>query len=125
MWRCYDDPEVSGQCASPCTAGEVQACADAAAERIAFLEEQVTSLLAEQEATAAQAEATLRATQDEAAARLAQLAAGKAAELAEAADQLVAAQVIVEESGDFPKADTLTACLSAFMLHLQRPELEF
>ena len=123
-WQCYDDPEVSGQRASPCNAGEVQACADAAAERIAFLEEQVTSLLAEQEATAAQAEATLLATQDEAAARLADLAAGKADELVEAAALLAAAQVNFKASHDSSKGrHTVAACIRSLLLHLQKPRL--
>ena len=123
-WQCYDDPEVSGQRASPCIAGEVQACADAAAERIAFLEEQVTSLLAEQEAAAAQAEAALKAVQDEAAARLAELAAGKADELVEAAARLAAAQVNIEASDDSSKGrHTVAACIRSLMLYLQNPRL--
>ena len=121
-WQCYGDPEVSGQCASPCDAGEVQACADAAAERIAFLEEQVTSLLAEQEAAAAQAEAMLMATQDEAATRLAELAAGKADELVEAAAQLAAAQVNVKTSNDPSKGrHTVAACIRSLMLFSKNP----
>lgn len=76
-----------------CPAGDLQACADAAAERIAFLEEQVTSLGSEMEAAASQAEAALRAAQEDAAAQLAAAAADKEADLAEAAAQLAAAQV--------------------------------
>ncbi len=71
-----------GTCSS---AGEVQACADAAAERMAFLEEQVTSLGTEMEAAAAQAEAALKAAQDGSCGnQLAAAAAAREAALAEA-----------------------------------------
>ncbi len=76
-----------------CNAGEVQACADAAAERIAFLEEQVTALITDAEATASQAAEAIEAAQDQAAALLAAAAADKEAALAEAATQLASSQV--------------------------------
>ena len=67
----------------------------------------MTSLIAEQEEAAAQAEAALRATQDVAAANLADFAAGKAAELAEAAAQLAGAQVHAKTCGENLKADSI------------------
>jgi len=71
----------------------VQACADAAAERIAFLEEQVTVLMTDLEATSSQAVEAIEAAQDQAAALLAAAAADKEAALAEAAAHLASSQV--------------------------------
>ena len=71
----------------------MQACADAAAERIAFLEEQVTALMTDLEATSSQAAEAIEAAQDQAAALLAAAAADKEAVLAEAAAHLASSQV--------------------------------
>lgn len=60
-------------------AGETQACAEAAAGRVTFLEEQIGAQAAEAEAAAAQAETALAAARGEAAEQLAALRAMLAA----------------------------------------------
>lgn len=74
-------------------AGEIQACADAAAERIAFLEEQIASLNAEAEKSAADAEAAFQSAQSAAREQLSAAQAEKEAAVAAISAELAAAQV--------------------------------
>lgn len=74
-------------------AGETQACAEAAAERVTFLEEQISTLNAEAEKAAKDAEEALAAAQAEASRQLATLQREKDAALAEVQAHLSASQV--------------------------------
>ena len=74
-------------------AGETQACAEAAAERVTFLEEQISTLNAEAEKAAKDAEEALAAAQAEAFRQLATLQSEKDAALAKAQALLSASQV--------------------------------
>lgn len=75
------------------TAGETQSCAEAAAERVTFLEEQIAGLNAEAEKAATDAEEALAAAQAQVAEQLAAALADKDAAIAEAHALLSAAQV--------------------------------
>jgi hypothetical protein len=86
-------------------AGETQACADAAAERVAFLEDQIGGLNAEGEAAAAAAEAALKLAREEAAQQLAALQA-----------QLATAQVCSELLQDQMKPDNVPCRPAASLL---------
>jgi len=89
------------------TAGETQSCAEAAAERVTFLEEQITGMNAEAEKAARDAEEALAAAQAAAAEQLAAALADKDAAIAEARAQLSAAQVRSRHAVEF--VDTIFA----------------
>lgn len=74
-------------------AGEVQACADAASERVQALESQLDSQASDTEAAAAAAKAELECTQADAAATLITVKAELKAALAAAETELAATQV--------------------------------
>ena len=96
-------------------AGETQACAEAAAERVTFLEEQIAGLNAEAEKAAKDAEEALAAAQAEATRQLAALESEKGAALADVQAHLSTAKVRVKMLSGSPISTALASWSMALL----------